>query len=289
MFLQTVPVGFVKRFKGEFPGEIKLETRNGESYCVGVVKQPDKVSFSSGWGVFVKTYDLHTDDSLVFKYNGNSRFNVIILSRFGYEKATSVVVNDEFVPLHVQRSSRDDMEPVNPPNDHPETETIQMRSLPREGHTSIQKVSSTEGINIMQHLDVQRTCRDYFESVNITHEHDVAETMQMRSLPWERQTSLQTDNITQGNETMPHLDVQRTRRDDIDSMNPDNDHPEPLSVQSTPRERRAFLQVDSTIQGNETNPIFPAACLNSSGCKSLFKRDNLISRKSHLILFSFFG
>ncbi|KAG2547404.1 hypothetical protein PVAP13_9KG096300 [Panicum virgatum] len=141
----TVPVGFVKRFKGEFPGEIKLETRNGESYCVGVVKQPDKVSFSSGWGVFVKTYDLHTDDSLVFKYNGNSRFNVIILSRFGYEKATSVVVNDEFVPLHVQRSSRDDMEPVNPPNDHPETETIQMRSLPREGHTSIQKCNQHKG------------------------------------------------------------------------------------------------------------------------------------------------
>ena len=262
MLLQTVPVGFVKRYKGEFPGEIKLETRNGESYCVGVVKQPDKVSFSSGWGVFVKTYDLHTDDSLVFKYNGNSRFNVVILSRFGYEKATSVVVNDESVPLHVQRSSRDDMESVNP-----ETETMQMRSPPREVHTSIQKDSSTD-------LDVQRTCRDYFESVNLTHEHDVDETMQMRSLPWERQTSLQTDNITQGNETMPHLDVQRTRRDDIDSMNPDNDHPEPLSVQSTPRERRAFLQVDSTIQGNETNPIFPAACLNSSGCKSLFKRDN---------------
>lgn len=62
-FLQTVPVGFVKSFKGEFRGEIKLETRNGESYCVGVVKQPDKVSFSAGWGVFVKTYDLHTDDS----------------------------------------------------------------------------------------------------------------------------------------------------------------------------------------------------------------------------------
>uniref|UniRef100_K4ALK6 TF-B3 domain-containing protein n=1 Tax=Setaria italica TaxID=4555 RepID=K4ALK6_SETIT len=88
----TVPVGFVKSFKGEFRGEIKLETRNGESYCVGVVKQPDKVSFSAGWGVFVKTYDLHTDDS------------------FGYEKATSVVVNDESVPLRVQKSSRDDIE-----------------------------------------------------------------------------------------------------------------------------------------------------------------------------------
>ena len=248
-----------------------------EKVSVGVVKQPDKVSFSSGWGVFVKTYDLHTDDSLVFKYNGNSRFNVVILSRFGYEKATSVVVNDESVPLHVQRSSRDDMESVNP-----ETETMQMRSPPREVHTSIQKDSSTD-------LDVQRTCRDYFESVNLTHEHDVAETMQMRSLPWERQTSLQTDNITLGNKTMKHLDVHRTRRDDIDSTNPANDHPETLSVQSTPRERRAFLQVDSTIQGNKTNPIFPATCLNSSGCKSLFKRDNLISRKSHLILFSFFG
>lgn len=261
MVLQTVPVGFVKRFKGEFPGEIKLETRNGESYCVGVVKQPDKVSFSSGWGVFVKTYDLHTDDSLVFKYNGNSRFNVIILSRFGYEKATSVVVIDESVPLHVQRSSRDDMESVNPPHDHPETETMQMRSPPREGQRSIQTDSTTQGINIMLHLNVQRTCRDDIESLDPTHEHDGTETMQMRSLPWERQTLLQTDNITKGNKTMPHLDVQRTRRDDIDSMNPTNDHPETMPMQSTPRERRAFLQVDSTIQGNKTNPIFPATCV----------------------------
>lgn len=119
----------MKRFKGEFPGEIKLETRNGESYCVGVVEQPDKVSFLAGWGVFVKTYDLHTGDSLVFKYNGNSKFNVIILSRVGCEKAISVV-RDESVPVHVQKRSRDDIESVNPAHDH--TETMPIRSPRRE-------------------------------------------------------------------------------------------------------------------------------------------------------------
>ncbi|CAL4934778.1 unnamed protein product [Urochloa decumbens] len=279
----TVPAGFVKRFKGEFPGEIKLETRNGESYCVGVVRQPDKVSFSAGWGVFVKTYDLHIDDSLVFKYNGSSRFNVIVLSRVGYEKATSVVVNDESVPLHVQKSTRDDIESGNPSHDdHPETETMQMRSPPREQHASLQTDSTTQGIKIMVHLDVQRTCRDDIGSVNPAHEHSGTETMQMRSLPWERQTTLlQTDNITQGNMTTPHPDVQRTRRDDIEFVNPAHHHPETMPMQSMPREKHTFLQRDTTVQGNKTNQIFPATCPNSSANYLLSDNDGLRSRGQH--------
>jgi hypothetical protein len=247
--------------------EIKLETRNGESYCVGIVKQPDKVSFSAGWGGFVKTYDLHTDDSLVFKYNGNSRFNVIILSRVGYEKATSVVVNDESVPPQVQKSSREDTEFVNPPYGHPETETMQMRSPPREGHTSLQTDSTTQGFQIMLHFDVQRTSREDIKSATPAREQARTETMQMRPLLWERQASLQRDNITQGNMIMPHLDVQRTRRDDIEHVNPVHDHPETMPIQSMSRERQTFLQGDSTVQGNQANPIFPSASPNPSGCK----------------------
>ncbi|KAK8444603.1 hypothetical protein SEVIR_9G164466v4 [Setaria viridis] len=164
-----------------------------------------------------------------------------------------------------KKSSRDDIEYVNPPYDHPESETMQMRSPQREGHTSLQTDSTTQGIKIMLHLDVQRTCRDDIESVTPAHEHARTKTMQMRSLPWERQTSLQRDSITQDNKTMPHLDVQRTRRDDIEYVNPAHDHPETMPMRSTPRERQTFMQGDSTVQGNKTNPIVPAAYLNSSG------------------------
>uniref|UniRef100_A0A8I6XCI9 TF-B3 domain-containing protein n=1 Tax=Hordeum vulgare subsp. vulgare TaxID=112509 RepID=A0A8I6XCI9_HORVV len=89
-----VPDEFLRRFRGEIPREINLETRNGHSYTIGVAKYPDKLVLQAGWGVFVKTYDLRMDDCVVFRYKGNSQFDVIIFDRFGREKAFSVITEN---------------------------------------------------------------------------------------------------------------------------------------------------------------------------------------------------
>ena len=102
MLLQTVPGDFEKRFRGEIPREIKLETRNGRSYTVEVAKYPDKLVLRAGWEVFVETYNLQIDDSVVFRYNGNSQFKVIVFDLLGGEKALSVVADNAALSTYVQ-------------------------------------------------------------------------------------------------------------------------------------------------------------------------------------------
>ncbi|XBH73337.1 hypothetical protein VPH35_100454 [Triticum aestivum] len=82
---------FVRRFKGEFPREMILETKNRCSYIIAVAKNQEKLVLTVGWGIFVKTFGLEMGDTILFRYNGNSQFSVIIFDTLGYEKALSVV------------------------------------------------------------------------------------------------------------------------------------------------------------------------------------------------------
>ncbi|KAM0884041.1 hypothetical protein ACQ4PT_031272 [Festuca glaucescens] len=91
---KIIPDDFLKRFRVEIPREMKLETQNGHSHTIGVAKYPDKLVLREGWGAFVETYDLHTDDCVVFRYKGDSKFDVIVFDRFGLEKASSVIVDN---------------------------------------------------------------------------------------------------------------------------------------------------------------------------------------------------
>ncbi|KAL6637447.1 hypothetical protein ACP70R_025019 [Stipagrostis hirtigluma subsp. patula] len=143
----TVPEEFVHCFKGEFPGEIKVETRNGYSYPIEVSKYPDKVVFSAGWEAFSKTYNLHMDDSMVFKYNGNSQFHVTIFSQVGCEKASSVVLNSAPVPLLATKRRRDGIKTVSRAHNH--SETMQIQSLPRERETQLHTDSTSQGNKTM--------------------------------------------------------------------------------------------------------------------------------------------
>jgi hypothetical protein len=92
-FLQIIPEELLRRFKGEFPGEIKLETQKGDIHTIAVAKNQEKYVLTLGWSRFVEIYDLHMGDSLILKYNGNSQFDVIIFDNLGREKALSVVLD----------------------------------------------------------------------------------------------------------------------------------------------------------------------------------------------------
>uniref|UniRef100_A0A8R7UMY3 TF-B3 domain-containing protein n=2 Tax=Triticum urartu TaxID=4572 RepID=A0A8R7UMY3_TRIUA len=92
-----IPKDVVPYFKGEIPGEIKLETRNGYCHTIVVAKNQEKHVLTVGWRQFVESYDLQEDDSLIFRYKGNSQFSVMIFDKLGPEKALSVVL-DPFWP-----------------------------------------------------------------------------------------------------------------------------------------------------------------------------------------------
>ncbi|XP_044383391.1 putative B3 domain-containing protein Os03g0621600 isoform X3 [Triticum aestivum] len=88
-----IPEEVVRRLKGEIPGEIKLETRNGYGHTIVVAKNQEKLVLTVGWRQFIENYDLQIGDSLMFRYKGNSQFNVMTFDKLGREKALSVVLD----------------------------------------------------------------------------------------------------------------------------------------------------------------------------------------------------
>ncbi|KAM0844925.1 hypothetical protein ACQ4PT_056743 [Festuca glaucescens] len=100
-----MPEEFVQRFKGEIPGEIKLETQNRCSYIIEVVRNQEKLVLTAGWGKFAETFGLKIGDTIIFRYNGNSEFSVIIFDKLGYEKALSAVVDPFLPPVQERHTS----------------------------------------------------------------------------------------------------------------------------------------------------------------------------------------
>jgi hypothetical protein len=103
-FLQIIPEELVRRLKGEIPGEIQLETRKGNNHPVVVAKNQEKRVLTEGWSEFAEIYDLHMGDSVILKYNGKSKFNVIIFDKLGREKALSVVLDPFMSQVQNRRS-----------------------------------------------------------------------------------------------------------------------------------------------------------------------------------------
>jgi hypothetical protein len=191
LLLQIIPEEFVKRFKGKIPGEIVLETQNCCIYIIGVAKHQEKLVLTAGWGTFVQTFGLQMGDTIVFRYNGNSRFRVIIFDRLGRENALSVIVDPFLAP--VQEGHTNATETANRSNIDPQP---------------VQMPSSAEGVD--RAMQVQSPV----ESINNSHVRPQPMEIQpstskngppMESPPTERQRRPQMDKSSQGN--MPMINI----------------------------------------------------------------------------------
>ena len=76
-----------------------LETQKCHNYIIGVAKNNGNLVLTVGWGKFVGTFGLEMGDTIVFRYIGNSRFNVIIFDELGCEKVSSVYVDPSPPPV----------------------------------------------------------------------------------------------------------------------------------------------------------------------------------------------
>uniref|UniRef100_A0A0E0IA98 TF-B3 domain-containing protein n=1 Tax=Oryza nivara TaxID=4536 RepID=A0A0E0IA98_ORYNI len=135
----TIPKEFVQRLKGDIPEEIQLETHNRNSYTVRVDKSQEKVIFAAGWAQFVKTFDLRMGDSMMFRFKGNSQFDVIIFDQVGREKVCSVAVDDYLDP-NVQEGRTDATETLNSSRAHSQDDYLDPNV--QEGRTN-----ATETLN----------------------------------------------------------------------------------------------------------------------------------------------
>lgn len=206
-----IPEEYVRRLKGQIPGEIKLETRNGNSYTIGVSKNQDKLILTVGWGQFVDNFGLQMGDSLMLRYNGNSRFNVIIFDQLGREKALSVIV-DPF--LHPDKEScAETTETVNRSHGH---------------HQPMQTQSPTEAVDRF-HVHHQPQMRSPAETVNHSHGHPQAIQMQSR-----------TETLEQ-----PHIHPQHMQ------MQPSSKTLNHLPMQTPPMKRQRQLPRDDSSSSEE--------------------------------------
>ncbi|KAI4389564.1 hypothetical protein MLD38_001779 [Melastoma candidum] len=76
----AIPKKFAENIGKNLHETVLIKGPSGETWDVGLVAEDDDLFFKSGWEDFVETYRLEEDDLLMFKYNGESSFNVLMFN-----------------------------------------------------------------------------------------------------------------------------------------------------------------------------------------------------------------
>ncbi|KAL5071669.1 hypothetical protein RYX36_022556 [Vicia faba] len=89
----ALPKAFSDNLKKRLPENVVLKGPSGVVWNIGLVIRDDSVYFVNGWERFVKDHSLKENDFLVFKYNGESLFEVLVFDGNSFcEKAASYFV-----------------------------------------------------------------------------------------------------------------------------------------------------------------------------------------------------
>ncbi|KAJ1690150.1 hypothetical protein LUZ63_014305 [Rhynchospora breviuscula] len=100
-----LPRKFAKRFKGTIFEIVKLKGPSGRTWPIEVLKSENKLSLKSGWRNFVTANKIDENDLLVFKYSGNSSFDVVIFDPNGCEKVVSFTIKKEETETEAESES----------------------------------------------------------------------------------------------------------------------------------------------------------------------------------------
>jgi len=84
----VIPEWFANFFGGKIPGTVQLEAPDGNIYDVGVTEIMNRTILKTGWTAFVDANQIEENYSLMFRHNGNARFEVTIFDSTGKEKVS---------------------------------------------------------------------------------------------------------------------------------------------------------------------------------------------------------
>ncbi|KAJ0980317.1 hypothetical protein J5N97_008572 [Dioscorea zingiberensis] len=90
-----VPEKLTSHFCKVLPQNIELKGPSGDSWSVKMVKMNGSLWFGNGWKEFVEAHCVEMGDVLVFKYYGNSFFDVLVMDGSGCEKVPSYFVKNK--------------------------------------------------------------------------------------------------------------------------------------------------------------------------------------------------
>ncbi|KAJ6730037.1 B3 DOMAIN-CONTAINING PROTEIN [Salix viminalis] len=88
-----IPEIFARYLRKKLPDTVNLKGPSGSAWKVGLTTSNNTLFFNHGWQEFVKDHALKENDFLIFKYNGESNFDVLIFNKQSIcEKAASCFV-----------------------------------------------------------------------------------------------------------------------------------------------------------------------------------------------------
>ncbi|KAL2538714.1 B3 domain-containing protein REM16 [Forsythia ovata] len=86
----AIPKKFVKNVREKLAETVALKGPSGNIWDVGVMSDGDTLILKQGWKAFVEDHFLEENDILIFKYNGNSKFDVLMFDEIDFcEKEAS--------------------------------------------------------------------------------------------------------------------------------------------------------------------------------------------------------
>lgn len=93
--LQALPKRFSDSLKRKLPDNATLRGPGGAELTVKLSTKDDILHFTNGWQQFAHDHFLEENDLLIFKYNGESQFDVLIFDQKNLcEKVASYFVRD---------------------------------------------------------------------------------------------------------------------------------------------------------------------------------------------------
>ncbi|KAJ6337881.1 hypothetical protein OIU76_007539 [Salix suchowensis] len=89
----AIPKIFTRHLGRKLPDTVNLKGPSGSAWKVGLTTYNNTLFFNHGWQEFVKDHALEENDFLIFKYNGESNFDVLMFNMQSmYEKVASYFV-----------------------------------------------------------------------------------------------------------------------------------------------------------------------------------------------------
>ncbi|KAJ9166164.1 hypothetical protein P3X46_020949 [Hevea brasiliensis] len=86
----AIPENFTRNLTRKLPDTVTLKGPSGTKWEIGLTANENTLFFDHGWKEFVKDHSLEENDILVFKYNGESNFDVLMFNGWSMcEKAAS--------------------------------------------------------------------------------------------------------------------------------------------------------------------------------------------------------
>lgn len=112
-----IPRKFAKLIYGEVPGVASLLGPSGRTWRANIVLLNGEICFQNGWDIFVRDNSLELGDSLVFRYDGNLCFSVLVFDQSKCEKEAACSFecrhDSRNLDNHLKKRERENSAPVN--------------------------------------------------------------------------------------------------------------------------------------------------------------------------------